>query len=157
MLFVGGRICKHGGCKLPKNNCRFLWQFAYILLGFVILVTRDDMFTFFQVFLFTSPILIDVAYANDDTKTLWLFRKFFFVINIGIILLCIIGMAGLVSDSGSEFVFNFEVFNTGDIPITKSFFSGMLGLNLIVPLFYFGLSPCQENEGTLTFVFKKVP
>lgn len=142
--------CLHEGCKLPRNNYRFLWQWAYIILGLSILLLKNEAFTFFQVFLFVFPIFIDIAYNDLDSKILDAVRLFFGILNVLVMSICVFGMAGIMIDNGSVFVMDLAVIGVC-IEVHKSTVAFLMAPNLIVPLIYFCTSPCQRGADTTAF------
>lgn len=147
-------VCEHNGCKLPKNNYRYLWQFVYTFVGLTILLLREEDFTFFQIFLFTVPILIDIAYSTLESKIMNAVRIVFCIGNAIILVLCMLGLVGAIVDTGSSFAINLEVLNF-KFELPKTTMAVIMGPNLAVPLIYFGCSPCRNNEGMLSFLHAK--
>ena len=142
--------CLHEVCRLPKNNYRFLWQWAYVILGLAILLMKEETFTFFQVFLFVFPIFIDIAYNDMGSKILDIVRCIFAFINVAVMSICFFGLTGIMTDSGNAFVMNLDVIQL-NIEISKSTIAYAMAPNLIVPLIYFCTSPCQRGAVTTAF------
>lgn len=142
------RVCSYSECKLPVNNHRYLWQLAYILLGLIVLYWRESDFTFFQVFLFVFPILIDVSYSTLSSKIMNIVRGIFFLLNLLVLSICILGFMDIMSDTGNAFFIELEVFNF-QFALKKAILGCIMFPNIIIPVLYYGASPCQKNEETI--------
>lgn len=148
------KACLHNGCKLPVNNNRYLLQGLYVIFGLAVLCRKMEQFTFFQVGLFIFPILIDISYGTLDSKIMDFVRKLFLGLNIFLFTVCMLGLVGIVSDTGDTFFVKLEVFDFR-FSLTKAHFGMLMSPNIAVPFLYYGCSPCRKNETTITSVRKR--
>ena len=140
--------CYHNGCKLPLNNNRYLWQMLYTIFGLIVLFWKTEQFTFFQVALFVFPILIDVSYGTLESKLMNFVRKCFITLNVLFFIFCMLGLANVIDDTGNSFYVYLEVLNL-HFSVTKVRFGWVMIPNIIIPVLYYGCSPCRKNEETI--------
>ena len=114
---------------------------------------KEEAFTFFQIFLFVFPVLIDISYSALDSKTMDLVRKLFLLLNIFIMAVCVLGLTNIMTDTGNSFCMNLEVIGF-KFEITKRRLSLVMLLNVIIPILYYACSPCRRNEKTIAGLHK---
>lgn len=138
--------CVYNSCQLPDNNYRFLFQIVYILVGAFVLLSSPDNFTFFQTILFIAPVFADIVCSGPTNKVALTFRWILGSIDVFIILICILGLADIISqDSDSYFIVESMVL-LGGLKISQVFIAILLVANLSIPIAYYFYSPCKKNS-----------
>ena len=99
-----GHKCYYGECQLPENNQRYVWQFVYIVFGAICLATNEKEFSFFSLFTFVAPVLIDLLGCVITQKWIKHIRQLFIFLNAFVVLVCLSGWFGFFEDTGSAFV-----------------------------------------------------
>lgn len=145
-----GRKCSYGECQLPDNNKRYFWQFVYIVFGVICLATDEKSFSFFSLFTFVAPVLIDLLGGDISRKPAKYFRQFFICLDILVVLVCFSGWYGFLEDTGSEFVVTADAMFSAGAAIPKTWMLGVIVLNVFVPVMYGKASPCKR-KADITF------
>lgn len=141
----GARKCSYDTCQLPDNNNRYWWQFVYLILGVICLIAKEDEFTFFPLFTFVAPVLIDLLGSEVNHGLASKIRLFFIVINVILVLMCLVGWYGLIQDTGSFFVISEEAMVFAGLKMKKQVFLPAIVANIFVPVLYSQVSPCKAR------------
>lgn len=147
--------CKYDQCQLPDNNRRYILQAVYIVIGILVLCSSEETFTFFQMMLFTAPILIDIACANPGGLPLEIVRWFVGIIDAAIVILSVLGLGGVVTIDAEKVSFISTMVLLGGVSISKRLVSILLFTNLIVPIAYYVGSPCRSVGAMVASANKK--
>ena len=99
--------------------------------------------------------MVGLTRGGIDTRIMRFVRRAFISLNLLIISICFLGLAGVFKDSGEAFTVCLEVISKRVIPISKRAIAIAIAFNLLVPVIYYGISPCQRNEETLAVLNKK--
>lgn len=138
--------CTYGACVLPKNNGRYLWQLAYVILGLGVLFYDIKSFTFFQTFLFVAPVFLDIAYVDiRKSKTLNWIRIVFGIYDSIFLLMCTLGIAGVIEDQGEYFAISNTFLYFQGFSVEKAKVGIAIAINLIVPFVLWIGAPCQQG------------
>ena len=142
--------CAYEECMLPQNNKHFLWQICYMFIGLCVLFFRAEDFTFFQTFLFIAPIVLDILNTNFYSNILNWIRRGFGILDAALLIGCLLGMFGILEDTGSGFAVSqsFLYFSGGEIK--KTTVGIIIAFNLIIPIIFYIGSPCQEATRMLS-------
>ncbi len=137
--------CAYGACMLPQDNKRYLWQLAYIVIGLGVLFFDAKSFTFFQTFLFVAPVLLDIAYVDiKRSKTLNGIRIFFWIYDSALVVMCILGIVGVLVDKGECFAISTTFLFCPGYSIQKNYIGIAIAINLMVPFILWIGAPCQR-------------
>ena len=146
--------CAYSECMLPLNNARYGVQFCYLLLSILFLFKSSNEFTFFSIFMYSVPILIDLLFSTMQGKIFTTIKFCFIVFNAAIIVFCLLGLIGVFIDTGAEF----QVVETSLIlassTIRKTTFIIPMLLELIVPFSLLLGSPNQKSMHIVESIVK---
>ena len=141
-----GRKCSYEECRLPDNNKRFWWQFVYIIFGVVCLASNESNFSFFPLFTFVAPVLIDLLGCEiRKNKIAQALRQIFIIVNIIIVFVCFCGWYGVIIDIGSAFVVTESAMLCAGWSVPKDYFLWAIVSNVLVPAMYSRVSPCKAK------------
>lgn len=141
--------CLYGRCLLPKNNHRYLWQLAYIVIGLCVLLLSTESFNFFQLFLFIAPVLVDLLNTDLSTPTLRKVRIIFSILNAVILVCCFLGWSGIILDKGDYFSVAESFMFFAKMSIKKQYVGAIIAVNTIVPIIFWIGAPCQNAQRIL--------
>lgn len=131
--------CPYDECKLPQNNNHYFWQIAYMMIGLCVLFFKIEDFTFFQTFLFLAPVVLDLLNTSLKTNTLNKVRVVFAILDAALLLCCLLGMFGILQDTGESFAISQSFIYFPGSEIKKTIVGVIIVLNLTVPIiFYIG-------------------
>ena len=137
--------CSYQECQLPENNKRYWWQFAYIVFGIICLAAHENEFSFFPLFTFIAPILIDLLGSEVKYRIANILRRIFIVVNVAVIMACFGGWYGVIEDAGSIFRIVDDAMIFSGLEIPKTVFLGVIVTNVFVPIMYSQASPCKAR------------
>lgn len=137
--------CTYDVCQLPDNNTRFLFQAIYIVVGIAVLLSKPENFTFFQTILFVIPVLIDIVCSGPSNIPALLVRWVIGIADILIIILCILGLGGIIAQDIDNYFFINSMRLFGGLKISKNIIAGLLVANLVIPFAYYNYSPCKKS------------
>lgn len=137
--------CPYEECKLPENNRHYLWQIAYMLIGLGVLFFKVEDFTFFQTFLFLAPVALDILDARFITKALNIVRVVFGIFDAILLICCILGMFGVLQDTGKGFAVSQSFLYFSGVEIDKTIVGIIIAINLAVPILFYIGAPCQQT------------
>lgn len=141
-MFVVAK-CPYAVCQLPDNNKRYIFQFIYILVGILVLLSEPENFTYFQMLLFISPILMDVVCSGPKNPLAYFIRWAVGIVDAIIILICFLGLGGVIVQDTTSYSLIETMLLFGGIKFKKSVIATLLIVNLIIPVIYYTYSPCK--------------
>ncbi len=142
-------ICEYSHCWLPKDNKRYGWQLAYLIVSLCILLADKKNFTFFPIFLFIAPVFLDLMSSELKTATIEAIRKIFGLYNSVLLITCILGAAGFVqADEATFFIVSTSLIFPGKA-VSKEIIGYILLPDLIVPIIFWIGAPCQKAKMVL--------
>lgn len=147
--------CSYEECMLPQNNIRYCWQIAYMLIGLGVLFFSKEDFTFFQTFLFLAPVVLDIFGASFTTNVLNRVRLVFGIFDAALLLSCLLGMFGILRDTGESFAVAESFLYFSGVEIKKTIVGIFIALNLAVPFMFWIGSPCQQTMQMLSTLKSK--
>lgn len=139
------KACYYDECKLPKNNRKYGLQIVFFILSLMCLAKDSGQLTMVSMFLYLSPIILDLWTTVLDPP--WLNR---FRIGCAIFdsLICVIIVGGLFTGLLVEMGDSFSVVGTSlifaEYTITKRFLFLVALVNLVIPIMFWKGSPNQE-------------
>ena len=136
--------CVYEECMLPSNNTYYLWQIGYMLIGLGVLFFRIENFTFFQTLLFLFPVILDIWNTNITAGWLKFVRVCFGVLDVALLICCLLGMSGVLQDTGKSFVVSQDYMYFSGQGIEKTTVGIIIAFNLIVPVMFYIGAPCQK-------------
>ena len=137
--------CAYSECMLPSNNARYFVQLCYLILSILFLFKSSNEFTFFSIFMYSVPVLIDLLFCTMQGKIFTTIKYCFIVFNAVIILFCLLGLIGGLKDTGAEFQVVETSLILASLKIQKTKFIVPMLLELIVPCSLFFGSPNQRS------------
>lgn len=137
--------CPYEVCQLPESNQRFVWQLVYILFGIACLIKDEVNFSYFPLFTFVAPVLIDLLGNKIDRNPAKLLRWGFIAINTVVVLMCGCGWYGLFEDTGSAFVVTDNAMICAGASIPKIWILWVIVSDVFVPIMYGMASPCRKK------------
>ena len=130
---------------MPENNKRYWWQFVYIIFGIGCLASNENDFSFFPLFTFVAPVLIDLLGNKVEYRVARWFRTVFIIINVTIVLICFCGWYGVMIDTGNAFSVNNNAMVFPGASIPKTVFLVAILPHVGVPAMYSFVSPCKAG------------
>jgi hypothetical protein len=130
-------------------------QAIYIIIGLCVLLSSAETFTFFQLMLFTAPILIDIVCTNPGGLPMEIVRWGVGTIDAAIVVLSLLGLGGIVVLDADKVSFISTMLIFGGVSFSKEIVGGLLLVNLVVPVAYYHGSPCRPSSKTTTNHGKK--
>lgn len=137
--------CAYKTCKLPRNNNRYYWQVAYLIIGIGFLISNEEDFTFFPLFTFVTPILIDLFDGKAYGKIARFIRKTFIVLNMVVIIFCISGWYGLFADDKTSFVVSETAMLFSGARFPKTIILWVIIADIVVPIMYSQSMPTRSK------------
>lgn len=144
------KSCPYDKCGLPEHNYKYVWQEIYTAFGLFVLYQSQKDFNFFQTFLFLTPIMIDIAYTGLKNKGWNILRCVLGILNAIFLLACVMGMTGILVDTGESFAMRSGALYFQNIQLKKTMIGKIMAANLAVPIVYLVASPCQKTMKSIT-------
>ncbi len=141
--------CYYGRCWLPKNNKKYFWQAIIIAFSVIMLFVSDESFTFFPLFLVTSPVMLDIINTDLRSKICNVVRVLFGILNGFLLFFSFLGFANVFVDTGSSFALNQTFMFWPGLAIQKQYIGFAALLNIAVPLIFSISAPCQAALHTM--------
>lgn len=146
--------CAYSECMLPSNNARYGAQLCYLILSILFLFKSSNEFTFFSIFMYSVPILIDLLFSIMPGKVFTVIKYCFIVFNAAIIVFCLLGLIGVFIDTGAEFQVVETSLILASAKMKKNKFIIPMLLELIVPCSLFFGSPSQKSMHIVESIVK---
>lgn len=141
--------CHYGRCWLPKNNYKYLWQVCLLAVSVAVLMKEAGSFSFFSIFLFVSPIMVDILTIELEGTTCTVFRWIFGVVNVVLLVFCVLGFADVIVDNGSYFAFVSTFMVLKGFSVKKAHMGIVLVLDILVPFVFLLGAPSQKKLNML--------
>lgn len=139
--------CYFEECILPSNNNRYFLQLFFLILGLVYLLKDSREFTFVTIFMYTTPILIDLISVKLNSRFFNHIKAIFVIFNSIIILFCISGLFGVIEDKENYFSIVSTAVAFAEIKIEKKILLISMVVELSIPIIlYFGSPTRRTNE-----------
>ena len=148
--------CSYTECQIDNSCHHQIFQIIYLAVSILILTNGPDQFTSFAIFLFASPVLVDLIFFKPTCQINYN-AKFILIIISGLYTLMYFLCAGNVIIEYPEcFIVNKSNFLIGWLsvkPFSKRFLSIMLIPLIIAPaLGWIGVA--DKNISTISDVFR---
>lgn len=137
--------CHYNRCWLPRDNSKYLWQVFFLAVSVILLFKKMEDFSFFPIFLFISPVMVDIITTELKSKVCTFIRWLFGIGNAVIFILCILGFAGIIVDEGNCFALVSTFIFFKKISVEKTFVGIALTLEILVPIVFFIGAPSQKT------------
>lgn len=124
------------------------------MISVAVLFNEIENFSFFPIFLFISPIIVDILTTELKSLTCTVFRWIFGIINAGLFVGCILGFAGVIIDTGDCFMLSRTFMFQNDILLKKTYVGIALVIDILVPFVFLIGAPTQKQKHTLQVVHK---
>lgn len=121
----------------------------YQCIGLFVLWKNTAEFTFFPIFMFSAPIVMDLVSTRLKGKLFKAMQIFFVCINVVLVIFCSAGISGLLVDSGANFAFADTSVVLQSVSFTKRFLVIPLLLDLIVPITMVYACPTKKMMETI--------
>ncbi len=141
--------CYYRRCWLPKDNKKYFWQMLIIGFSISVLFVSEESFTFFPLFLFASPVMLDLVNTELKSNVYNAVRVLFGFLNGALLLCSFLGFAGVLVDTGSCFAFPSTFMFWPGLAIEKRYIGIVAILDIAVPLIFWISAPCQKALRTL--------
>lgn len=143
--------CPYEECYLPDNNVKYIIQFVYLIASGLFLIKKSEEFTFFSVFLFIAPILLDLVYTRFRGKLYTTINWFYIIINASIALFCFAGMFGFFVDGGEFFAVSGEAMVCAGKMFKKKCLLIPMTIDLLVPVMMHRACPSKKTKEMVEF------
>ncbi len=140
--------CIYDNCVIPDNNNVYLLQLAFLVFGILGFVLLQNEFSFFNIFLFITPIALDLAYNDVKGKLLKTIKGIYFCVDMICSVLCFVGITMLKEDGLNVSSNIIYIAERVDLSAIKKFMLWVVIANMFIPImFYFG-RPCKKTQKT---------
>lgn len=146
------KICAYEECHLPENNNKYWYQLVYLIVSIFILLRNNSDFTFYSLFMFTSPILLDLIFVHFDGKLYRVIKIVYIIVNTALAVICLVGMFEFLVDNGNTFAVVADAIILQEINIRKSWLAIPMGADLLIPVIMVFACPTKRSKEMSEFL-----
>lgn len=149
------RKCVYTECKLPANNNRYWSQLLCLVLGFFAMLINSSSFSFLSVFLYVTPIAVDLYHTEYINRGLNTLKHLFLVLNLFIVIFCFLGLIGFLIDLGDAFAVSESALIFSGRMVPKKALIYVLLVDLVVPVSMVYGTPNQKSSQAIAFALSR--
>ena len=139
--------CLYGTCMLPEHNYYYIAQIVYLLFCSVMLFINFQQVTFLPIFMFVTPLLMDILFTKLKSKWFIVGQAIFAAIIIILLIFCLAGGLGhAIEDKGDLFEFSSVVFANNKLEIHKRLIVYILAGQISVPVYLMIGNPTKKTK-----------